>query len=53
MDKFGRMKYRKPLYKALYDNELRKGLAVEIYDQHKGLYHPIARAGLEGILGLS
>lgn len=48
----GRMKYLKPLYKALSENPKSEELAVRIFDQHKGMYHPIARGGLEGILGV-
>jgi leukotriene-A4 hydrolase len=48
----GRMKYLKPLYKALYDHPKSRQLALEIYDEHRGMYHPIARGGLEAILGL-
>jgi len=50
---FGRMKYLKPLYKAMYENPDTRALALSIYQQHKDLYHPIARAGLESILKLS
>jgi len=48
----GRMKYLKPLYKALSGNPKSKELAVRIFDEHKGMYHPIARGGLENILGI-
>jgi len=48
----GRMKYLKPLYKALSSNPKSEELAVNIFDEHKGMYHPIARGGLEGILGI-
>ncbi len=47
------MKYLKPLYKAMYENPDTKDLALSIFDEHKDLYHPIARAGLESILKLS
>ncbi len=49
----GRMKYLKPLYRALYDRESTKALAREIFSEHAAKYHPIARAGLEAMLGLS
>ncbi len=48
----GRMKYLKPLYKALSANPKSEELAVRIFDEHKGMYHPIARGGLESILGI-
>lgn len=48
----GRMKYLKPMYKALHAHPNTKSLALEIFEEHKGMYHPIARGGLEGILGL-
>lgn len=48
----GRMKYLKPLYKALHEHPKSRKLAREIYDEHKGMYHPIAKGGLEAILGL-
>ncbi len=47
------MKYLKPLYKAMYENPDTRELALSIYQQHKDLYHPIARAGLESILKLN
>ncbi len=46
----GRMKYLKPLYTALYANEQTKTMAVEIFADNAGSYHPIARGGLERIL---
>jgi leukotriene-A4 hydrolase len=48
----GRMKYLKPIYKALSDNPKSHDLAVEIFTEKKGMYHVIARGGLENILGL-
>ncbi len=48
----GRMKYLKPMYKALSENPKSEALAVKIFDEHKGMYHPIARGGLEAILGV-
>ena len=48
----GRMKYLKPTYKALAEQPKTSSLARSIYDEHKGMYHPIARGGLEQILGL-
>ena len=48
----GRMKYLKPMYKALSENPKSEALASKIFDKHKGMYHPIARGGLENILGV-
>jgi aminopeptidase N len=47
---FGRMKFLKPLYKTLHQNPATRALAREIFEEHKELYHPIARGGLESIL---
>jgi leukotriene A-4 hydrolase/aminopeptidase len=49
----GRMKYLKPMYKALSENPKSEALATSIFDKHKGMYHPIARGGLEGMLGVN
>ena len=46
----GRMKYLKPLYTALHSNEQTRTMAVEIFADNAGSYHPIARGGLERIL---
>ncbi len=50
LSEVGRMKYLKPLYSALYGNEKTKTMAVEIFADNAGSYHPIARGGLERIL---
>lgn len=50
---FGRMKFLKPLYKALHNNPETRELAREIFQEHRELYHPIAAAGLEQILELA
>jgi len=50
LSEVGRMKYLKPLYSALYAGEKTKTLAVEIFADNAGGYHPIARGGLERIL---
>ncbi|MCP4574273.1 MAG: M1 family metallopeptidase [bacterium] len=47
----GRMKYLKPLYQALYGQEKSRALAKEIFEANKDSYHPIARGGIERILG--
>ena len=46
------MKYLKPMYKALSENPKSEALATKIFDKHKGMYHPIARGGLESLLGV-
>ena len=46
----GRMKYLKPLYTALYENEDTRELARRIFAANADSYHPIARGGLERIL---
>ncbi len=50
---FGRMKFLKPLYKALYENPDTRELALSLFHEYEELYHPIAAAGLRQILGLS
>ncbi len=47
----GRMKYLKPLYKALSEGESTTTLARDIFAASKGGYHPIARGVLETMLG--
>ncbi|MCK5799750.1 MAG: M1 family metallopeptidase [Deltaproteobacteria bacterium] len=46
----GRMKFLKPLYKALLSQEKTAKLAQEIFATAKDAYHPIARGVLEGML---
>ena len=48
LGRVGRMKYLKPLYKALLQGDA--ALAREIFEASKGGYHPIARGGLEAML---
>jgi leukotriene-A4 hydrolase len=48
LGRVGRMKYLKPLYKALLQGD--PALAREIFDASKAGYHPIARGGLEALL---
>ena len=45
----GRMKYLKPLYTTLHQNEKTRALAAEIFAAHAESYHPIARGGIERI----
>lgn len=37
----GRMKFTRPLYKALYRSKMGSALAVETFLKHKDMYHPI------------
>jgi len=37
----GRMKFIRPLYKALFHSKMGKDLAVETFLQHRDFYHPI------------
>jgi leukotriene A-4 hydrolase/aminopeptidase len=39
----GRMKYIRPLYRALYANEKGRALALETFQRHKENYHSIAQ----------
>jgi leukotriene A-4 hydrolase/aminopeptidase len=47
---YGRMKFLKPLFKALHENESTRAMAAELFETHGDSYHPIARGGLERIL---
>jgi aminopeptidase N len=47
----GRMKFLKPLYKALADNEQTVPMGKEILAENAGSYHPIAKLVLEKMLG--
>jgi leukotriene-A4 hydrolase len=47
----GRMKFLKPLYNALYENESTRSWAGELFDRNASQYHPIARAALRRVLG--
>ncbi len=46
----GRMKYLKPLYLALKNNEDTLAMARELFDAVKETYHPLSRASVEGML---
>jgi leukotriene-A4 hydrolase len=46
----GRMKYLKPLYTALAQNEATRPVARRCYERLKGGYHPIGRQAIEGVL---
>ncbi len=49
----GRMKYLKPLYKALWASDATRPLARKLFEAYADHYHPIARAGLESIMKAS
>ena len=46
----GRMKYLKPLYRALVDRPETRGLARASFAEHAASYHPIARQVIEPML---
>jgi aminopeptidase N len=47
----GRMKYLKPLYRALARREETRALAKELFAEYRGTYHPIAQQVVGGMLG--
>ncbi len=47
----GRMKYLKPLYKALMSNPSTVALARKIFADVQASYHPLSRASVAGIVG--
>ena len=47
----GRMKFLKPLFKALADNDKTADMGREILAANAGGYHPIAKLVLEKMLG--
>ncbi len=46
----GRMLYLKPLYRALVETEWSRKHARELFDRHRGAYHPIAVGAIERVL---
>ena len=48
----GRMKYLRPLYRALYRSKFGKQLALDTFKAAADKYHPIARKMVEADLGL-
>lgn len=46
----GRMKYLKPLYRALFRRDETKALARELFARFEGSYHPIARQVVRTLL---
>lgn len=49
----GRMKYLRPLYRALYKSKTGRGPAVEVFQAAKSSYHPIAAKMVASDLGVS
>lgn len=50
LGRFGRMKYLKPLYRALANRAETKRLARDLFARFRGQYHPIAQQVLDGLL---
>ena len=50
LGRYGRMKYLKPLYRALASREETKGEARAIFERYKARYHPIAQQVVSGVL---
>jgi leukotriene-A4 hydrolase len=50
LGKFGRLKYLKPLYRALLARAETKPLAREVFDRERPRYHPIAQQVVLGLL---
>ena len=48
----GRMKYLRPLYRALMRSKMGKALALETFTECKNSYHPIAQKMVGSDLGL-
>jgi len=46
----GRMKYLKPLYNALKNNDKTLVFAREVFDAVKDSYHPLSKGAIEGLL---
>ena len=49
----GRMKYIRPLYRALFNSCLGKDIAVATFLRNKDFYHPIAAKMIAADLGVS
>jgi leukotriene-A4 hydrolase len=47
---YGRMKYLKPLYRALAGQPQTRALARSLFERAKGRYHPIAQQVISGLL---
>jgi leukotriene-A4 hydrolase len=50
LSKFGRMKYLKPLFRALVGRPETKALARKVFEAQKPRYHPIAQQVIAGVL---
>ncbi|MBW2734523.1 MAG: M1 family metallopeptidase [Deltaproteobacteria bacterium] len=50
LSQVGRMKFLKPLYGALWNNQETKAMAREIFDASREAYHPIAQGVVNGML---
>jgi aminopeptidase N len=50
LGRVGRMKYLKPLYRALVKRPATKALARELFERFRARYHPIAQQVLAGIV---
>ena len=48
--RFGRMKYLKPIYRALASRPETKPLAQELFEKHRASYHPIAQQVIRLVL---
>lgn len=49
----GRMKFTRPLYKALYRSKMGSDLAVKTFLAHKDIYHPICSKMVASDLSVS
>lgn len=49
----GRMKYLRPLYRALYRSKMGRQLALDTFQAARASYHPIAQKMVAADLGLS
>ena len=49
----GRMKFVRPLYRALFQSEMGKEIAKKTFVEHYNFYHPIAAKMLASDLGVS
>ncbi|KAK3270653.1 leukotriene A-4 hydrolase, variant 2 [Cymbomonas tetramitiformis] len=48
----GRMKYIRPLYRALFNSQMGRKTALDTFTKHQGIYHPIAQKMVAQDLGL-
>ena len=39
----GRMKFTRPLYRALFNSKMGKEMAIETFTKNSKIYHPICR----------